>query len=314
VATDWVAERWGIGSTRLHLDLWQLALAVLLFDRVVLPTPSTETEADRWDRLGWDTETQAKRAVQLGELVYFAPWEKSLHVEMRDRWRRLGLEVRELGYWLTPKIIAEKAWNDVTASAEAGRVRVKPIPVAWYGSDTAAAEELRLRVMVDDDPVDPRPTEPYEQIAALQFSRVLKHPLTEDPESAFEIAYKLSTDPGFRASRRALFQWEAEVAAARRAPAEAAEQLEELVTSYNKIVTTYADATVRRVVHSVVPRALGVAARHVPVPGLSAVTEWSARNVMATLAPLPPKPDPEVSPGASLVLAQHAMSALYVAG
>lgn len=103
-ASDWVAERWGIGSTRLHLDLQQLALAIILFDRVVLPTPSSETEADRWDRLGWDSETQALRIVQLGALAYFAPWDKALHVEMRDRRQKLGLEVRELANTRRPEI------------------------------------------------------------------------------------------------------------------------------------------------------------------------------------------------------------------
>lgn len=309
----WVAERWGIGSTRLHLDLQQLALAVLLFDRVVLPTPSSEAEADRWDRLGWDTETQALRVVQLGELVYFAPWDKTLHIEMRDRWRELGAEVRDLGYAITPEIIAKKAWDDVMASVDnAGFLRIKPIPVAWYGNDADAAQELRMRRIDDGERVPQRPTEPYEEVVAVEFTRVLQHPLSENAEAAFDVAYKLSTDTDFCVARRALYQWEAEVAAAQLALEDAAGRLQELVADYNDIVVTYAGTTSRRVVHSVLPHALGFAAERLPLPGLSELTGWSTKQVLARLMPLPPQPEPALSPGASMVLAQRAMSAMFL--
>ena len=83
---DLITQRWGVGSTILHLDAEALALGVLLFDRLVLPTPSDLAEADRWDAHGWDTKAQARRIVQLGELVHFAPWEASLRAD----WRKNG--------------------------------------------------------------------------------------------------------------------------------------------------------------------------------------------------------------------------------
>ena len=132
-------QRWGVGSTQLHLDMERLALGVLLFDRIVLPTPSDLDEADRWDELGWDTEAQARRIVQLGEeLVHFAPWDKKL----RDDWRarcnhikEIGEATRDLAYAATPLTIALTAWNDVMTSVGPDyRPTVRPIPVMWASS------------------------------------------------------------------------------------------------------------------------------------------------------------------------------------
>lgn len=126
---DLITQRWGVGSTILHRDAGALALGVLLFDRIVLPTPSDEPEADRWDSLGWDTEAQARRIVQLGELVYFAPWTEELRADWQTRWehlRKIGTEARDLAFAATPQVIAMNAWSDVVASA--GGVLRAPAP------------------------------------------------------------------------------------------------------------------------------------------------------------------------------------------
>lgn len=44
----WIRPRWGVGSVRLHLDVEDLALALVLFDRIVLPKPDDAAEEQRW--------------------------------------------------------------------------------------------------------------------------------------------------------------------------------------------------------------------------------------------------------------------------
>lgn len=46
---------WGVYSVRAHMNPRALAREILLYDRLVLPTPKDKTEADRWDHQGWDT-------------------------------------------------------------------------------------------------------------------------------------------------------------------------------------------------------------------------------------------------------------------
>jgi hypothetical protein len=71
-AADWGLlprrERWGVYSVRAHMDLVALAREVLLYDRIVLPTPEDVAEADRWDRRGWDTHQLGYVADNLGSL------------------------------------------------------------------------------------------------------------------------------------------------------------------------------------------------------------------------------------------------------
>jgi hypothetical protein len=78
---------------------------------------------DRWDALGWDTQAQALRIVQLGELVHFAPWDEQLRADWRARWeqvKKIGEATRDLAYMLTPQVIALTAWSDVSSEANQG--------------------------------------------------------------------------------------------------------------------------------------------------------------------------------------------------
>ena len=131
------------GSTRLHLDVEAVALGVMLFDRIVLPTPSDVAEADRWDALGWDTQAHADMIVRLGTLVHFAPWDERLRGDWRAEWERareIGAESRDLAYSLTPRVIAQSAWADVWRHAQEGQP-VRPVPVMWAAGPSSVVPD-----------------------------------------------------------------------------------------------------------------------------------------------------------------------------
>ena len=216
-------QRWGVGSTQLHLDMERLALGVLLFDRIVLPTPSDLDEADRWDELGWDTEAQARRIVQLGELVHFAPWDKKL----RDDWRarcnhikEIGEATRNLAYAATPLTIALTAWNDVMTSVGPDyRPTVRPIPVMWASSlrpivrGPAKGTAARDIGVEEKEPVKLSASSPYEEVSALRFRRVLEQPVRDAPEDTLDASLRLADSPEFQAARRTLYMAETLAAA-----------------------------------------------------------------------------------------------------
>ena len=176
--SDLVTQRWGVASTRLHLDMEALARGVLLFDRIVLPTPSDVAEADRWDQLGWDTQAQALRMVQLGELVHFAPWDEQLRADWRARWehvKEIGVATRELAYAVTPEVIATTAWGDVMASAgEDFLPTVRPVPVVWTSAVSSIVRRVTGNEPDEQSPGKPTAAAPYEQLTALRFRRVLQ--------------------------------------------------------------------------------------------------------------------------------------------
>lgn len=321
---DLVTQRWGVGSTRLHLDMEALALGVLLFDRVVLPTPSDIAEADRWDQLGWDTQAQALRIVQLGELVHFAPWDEQLRADWRERWehlKKIGVATRELAYTVTPQVIAMTAWGDVRASVGEDHLpKVRPIPVIW----TSAVSSIVLRVTGDEtqrarepdkqSQSKPAAVAPYEQWSALRFRRVLEQPVRDAPEETLDAALHLANSAEFQDARRALYTAEALAASGQLPPEEFGAAIEAAVTRYNQVVAAYAGATRRRVIHHVLPFVTEKALPLSHVPGAGSAGCWLVQRVLARLLPLPPPPQPDLDEGAAIGMVQHAMSAVCAGG
>lgn len=305
---EMLPQRWGVGSTRLHLDLEELSLGVLLFDRLVLPTPSDVAEADRWDQLGWDTKAHAKRIVQLGELVHFAPWAAKLRDDWRSRWeqlKRIGQESRQLAYSITPMVIAQSAWQDVMNSADgANRPAVRPVPVVWSPNS---------RKIVRTGQQEPRaaPTAPYQEVIAIKFRRILEHPSHADPEGTLNVALTLANTPDFQAARLALYQAEAFAAAGQLTPQDLSTSLDTAVAHYNEIVAAHAGATKRRVIHHVLPFVAGQGMQLTRIPGAAAAGRWSVKKIIGRLIPLPPAPHPGQHAGSALALVEQSMSVIW---
>lgn len=312
--SDLVTQRWGVGSTRLHLDIEALALGVLLFDRIVLPTPSDVAEADRWDQLGWDTQAQALRIIQLGELVHFAPWDEQLRADWRARWehvKEIGVATRELAYGATPEVIATTAWSDVMASAGEDLLpKVRPVPVIWTSAVNSIVRRVTGNEPNEQSQVKPAAAAPYEQLSALRFRRVLEQPARDAPEETFDAALRLANSAEFQDARRALYTAEALAASGQLPPEEFGTAIDAAVTRYNQVVAAYAGATRRRVVHHVLPFAAGKALPLTHVPGAGPAGNWLVQRVLARLLPLPPSPQPELDEGAAIGMVQHAMSAV----
>jgi hypothetical protein len=311
VIGDLVRPRWGIGSVRLHLDVQDLTLAVLLFDRLVLPTPENEEDVERWVNKGWQPGDLAKRVVQLGELVDLLPWDGTLRADWQARWQQLqvmGSETEALAYGMTPMVIAKRAWDDVYLSAlRERRAPVKPEPVVWCPAGVDAMRELDIEI----EPSQTSGRAGLDHEVGVLFRRELEHPIAADPEEALEIAIKLAATDDFVAARRALFQWELIIAGQEEPLDSALEGLRNAADRYDALVKEHADGTMRRMVHVLVPAAAAHAANLSAVPGSGFAAGWSARRVVARFVPLPPPPDPASQEGAALSAARRAMSAVF---
>ena len=313
VIADWVRPRWGIGCVRLHLDVEDLALALLLFDRIVMPTPENDAEFERWRRVGWKPEKLAFRVNQLGDLVHKVPWKEALRSQWESRWEKLqeiGRETEALAYSYTPDVIAMSAWNEVCQrTVNEGRAPEQPpIPVAWYpaadiGTDALQVSADRVQTSLDD----------VGRQVGLLFRRELEYPLREYPEEALEVAYHLAVTDDFVVARRALFEWEALVATQALPVADALQGLVEAAATYDEMVKAHAGRTLRKAVNVLVPAAASKAAAMTGIPLAAGAAGGLARRVTARFVPLPPVPDPKSEVGAALSTARRAMSAVYSA-
>ena len=219
---------------------------MLLFDRVVLPTPENDAEVDRWMSMGWRPDELATRVVQLGDVVDLLPWDDALRDDWQARWEKLkamGRETEALAYGMTPMVIAQRAWNDVFLHAQQeGRAPDAPVPVIWCPAAADAISELHVDV---SGKRTVGPTEVGSEVGVL-FRRELAHPVAIDPEEALETAVKIAMTDDFTRARRALFEWELIVAGQEEPLDDALVGLRQAADRYDELVEAYADRTVRR--------------------------------------------------------------------
>ena len=309
---DWLLPRWAVASVRLHLDIEDLILAVLLFDGIVMPTPANEKEFERWKTRGWEPEEQEFRRINLGDLVYEVPWGEELRSDFRMRWERMqkiGAESEALAYGLTPQVIAMKAWEEVFGRAQMeGRATQRPVPVAWFPSGSAGEKEMAIA----DSGHGSKPSTRIDREVGLLFRREIDAPSAHDPDEALAAAVKLAESEEFVMARRALFVWELKVAGQEIPVADAITGLSEAAQQFDALVK---DAirpmtTVRRGVRVLVPAGASQAAHLSGIPGAGALAGWGMKKVLARFIPLPANPDPARDPGAALSMVKRRMSAV----
>jgi hypothetical protein len=193
--------RWGILSTRAHLDPGKLVSDVLLYDRLVFPEPAPE-DVERWRAEGWEPEKLTAILKHLGPLAHAARWTKDLRVEWKARFDALSTVASEtdaIAYGMTPMVIAFTAWKDIQKKTDG-----VPIPVAAFQSEEEAKAALAYRTGPTDDPIH--------HGVALLFKRCLNVSAESagalEGQAALEKAVELSATTDFQAARRTMYDWQ----------------------------------------------------------------------------------------------------------
>ena len=161
--------RWGTYSTKGHLNKRALLFDLLLFDKLLFPTPRPDA-IERWKEHGWQPEAQDALLADLGdELAYRVTWEGELkeRFDGAKKSREDALQsahLREVGANLEA-IAAEIAFPQtamlIAAAAAADPMFVKnelipPVPVALFQSEIEAHAAYALS-LVQPDRANERP-------------------------------------------------------------------------------------------------------------------------------------------------------------
>lgn len=302
---DLLRPRWGLFSVVDHLDPGGLVPDILLYDRLVFPTPTPEDRA-RWVGRGWDPELQAARLRELGDLAEGAPWTADLRSAWQHHWdeaKQRGIEREELAYAITPMVLAASALKDQA---------IPPIPVAAFQNPAVARSVYG--VVEREAGGDPAREELHREVGFL-FERKLQLPVVDDPRATYGKAIELAHRPDFQRARRALYEWEDRCALQGWPTQSAIRQLEQRVAEHEDLIREAFRKTwtVRafRVVKTVAPvvvEAVTTATTGVPVvAGLG--TTGLIRLVSARFPALVQPPDsPLDRPEAALHLALSAVS------
>lgn len=213
-------ERWGAFSVVDHKDARKLAADVLLYDRLVLPTPP-DWDRNRWVEKEWDPDGLEQRIVQLGNAAIAATWDLERQKQWQEKFHALQEDARDMNAALhmTRRVLAEHG-RDYRPTG-VGAVEV----VAAYQSE-ADFNEL----------------DPHGSLASagsmLDFliTQRLAIPEDEDQEHALKRSLELRGDSTFIKRRRRFHDWQRNILSNGVLPADAAEELVQLVSEYNDAV------------------------------------------------------------------------------
>ena len=185
-------ERWGAFSVVDHKDARKLAADVLLYDRLVLPTPP-DWDRKRWSDEEWDPEGLERRITQLGDSAIPATWDLTRQKQWEEKFRALRKDAQDMNAALhmTRRVLAEHGRDYRPPGVAAVEV------IAAYQSER------------DFNELDPYGS-PAPAKSELDFliARRLAVPENEDPEHALERSLELRGDSTFIKRRRRFHEWE----------------------------------------------------------------------------------------------------------
>jgi hypothetical protein len=216
-------ERWGSISVADHVDTEALIANILLYDRLVIPVMTEQTDRDErahWLSEGWDPELQLKRIGQLEDLAVPRPWSKLRREAFRTRVDELTAEQHDANAidhkHVTRMILAQETVLNKPPGVHGVTV------VAAYNSITALNDDFPVVNATD-----------HLSAQAYLLSRRLAVPDSADHEVLLRETIKLSKDRDFGARRNDLFDWQ-ELAVARQWSAEeTVERISEMTDRYN---------------------------------------------------------------------------------
>lgn len=221
-------ERWGTLSVRDHLDLEGMVANVLLYDRLVVPTPGSPEEEKRWRQKKWRPRLLRDTLQTMGDLAIQRPWNATRQAKYKsalestrdvsfDADNLVQASVKNLPYHVTRLVLAQEQPIDLPAGVT--RVDV----VAAYNS---AAKFRKAFSIVPSDAAS----------AAILLRHTIAVPAVAKHPDALQTALGLSRDADFRDRRRDFYDWQAQLLEGKVAPAVIAAELRELVEGYNRCV------------------------------------------------------------------------------
>jgi len=222
-------ERWGTLSVRDHIELSSLVANVILYDRLVFPTPIGMKGVMEWREQGWNPELLNERLHKLGELAVRRPWDHQRQSHYQNA-MQLASDIgndaddivkeakSELPYQMTRRILAQE--KQFTLPSGVTRVEV----VSAFDS----AESLQAHFNIEG-PSD-------EASLALLLRHELLIPSLNSKEHALDEAIGLSMDAEFQNKRRDFYDWQDQLLRDKVKPEIIASELTELVEAYNRCV------------------------------------------------------------------------------
>ena len=238
-------QRWGTFSVADHLRPDAFIADVLLYDRLILPVPSSAEDRQYWRDKEWDPAEQDRRVDILKELVIPVPWNETNRTMYRNRVQLAGAAAQDAGdgFMWSRMVLAE----DLLPTKPEGVSKVWPVvayaSVADYSSEVASTQDERRA-----------------QLGTVVKHRFLvpKYAGKSELEMLAESA-ALARRDDFIEKRAALHQWIEDVITQDISDAEAVGEMDDLLVKYNEIVRKACREVYWKFGYTIVPTALAIA-------------------------------------------------------
>ena len=216
-------ERWGAFSVVDHKDARKLAADVLLYNRLLFPTPM-DWGRPRWVLKGWDPDGLEKRIAEVGgDIVIRADWDLDRQKDWSAKFDALRSDQQDINsaFGRTRRVLVDQGRNYRPKGVEAIEV------FAAYQSEA------------DFQQLDYRASEAG-QTSELNFliAARLSIPDEQDPEECLKRALDLAHQQKFRARRRNFHNWQHDILSRGQIPQDAVGELTKLVGEFNEATET----------------------------------------------------------------------------
>jgi hypothetical protein len=192
------AETWGTYSVRDHCRRRPFVADVLLYDRLVIPYPPDEYEAERWKSEGWQPGRLKECLQILGELAVPVPWNEQRRRQFKDQ--RSAASQLDPYYTTSLQMKLEFELNVPKESIPNGVDSIRPIAAYQSWDD--------FKISFNPTPVtDVRRPDMGSLIAVLAHEFLVPEDPELDDMKSLEAAAELARDDEFRGERNIFHRW-----------------------------------------------------------------------------------------------------------
>ena len=217
-------ERWGAFSVIDHKDNRKLATEVLIYDRLLIPTPMP-WDLERWEKEGWDPKGLERKIEELGDIAIGADWDQDRQKDWAEKFNSLREDQKDInsGYEMTRRVLIDQERNFRPEGVDLVEVfSAYQSPKDFYELDAAASAYDGVR----------------EKIAQTNFllSHRLAVPQEKDEPENLKRALDLAHKPEFKRRRSNFYEWQHDILSKGQLPDDAAAAMGKMVQEFNNLV------------------------------------------------------------------------------
>jgi hypothetical protein len=272
-----VRERWGTFSVIDHRNSSALATDVLLYDRLVIPTPTRKggsekefdpNELQRWKDKGWEPELLINRLQQLGDIAIPVEW-NSWTREYFHQWRsnyidQIRKEARQyinvINY--DDRYLYERLYlRDEKSILAKVKGITRAVVVAAYQSANDFKADFHISSIEQN-------VEDHHRLSnlGLLLGNKIEVPEGEnnDPEKALNDAIKLAQEKDFKRKREKLYKWQEDIIRDGVSDTDALYEMDQMIKEYNECVRSKTRHTLTNLVFAIAPLAATLVQPFIP--------------------------------------------------